>query len=327
MAEPLKDRYNKKFIKEFNGFLLEVVPSFDEKGFTKLVFGKGWKERELKDRMKHIAHCLSEFLPGTYKQQVKILVKTTKRLIAAEKHSLGLEYMLLPDFIEQFGLEEPDTAIKAFEQITPFTSCEFGVRPFTLRYPEKMMRQFLAWSKHKNLHVRRLATEGCRPRLPWAKDHPELVIQLAKKWFGKTTETDKLIKHASRTLLKQGNPELMKLFGFGNPKHIHVEKFKILTPKVKVGGGLSFEFSLKNAAKKATLIRLEYAIYYQKANGSLSKKVYKISEKEYAGNSTTGISKTQSFRPITTRVFHKGLHQVAVVINGVEGDCRDFILV
>ena len=231
-----------------------------------------------------------------------------------------------------------------------------------------MMKQMLAWSKHKHWGVRRLASEGCRPRLPWskalpslkenpapiipilenlrndksrfvrlsvannlndiAKDNPQTVIDLAKRWQGESKDVDWVIKHGCRTLLKQGNVEVMELFGLNSTvENINIEKFQIATPKVKVGDSLEFSFDLLNNNNKRSKIRLEYSIYYQKANGMLTKKVHKISEKEYSENSTTQIVRRHSFRVVTTRKFHLGLHQVAVVINGNEFDKHDFELI
>lgn len=231
-----------------------------------------------------------------------------------------------------------------------------------------MMKQMLVWSKHEHWGVRRLSSEGCRPRLPWAmalpnlkkdptpiipilenlkndparfvrlnvannlndiaKDNPEIVIDLAKKWKGESKEVDWIIKHGCRTLLKQGIPEVMELFGFDSIRNnISMEDFQISSLKVKVGDSLEFGFNLLNHSNKTIKIRLEYGIYYQKANGTLTKKVHKISEKEYTGNSTTRITRKHSFRVVTTRKFHLGLHQIAIIINGSEFEKYDFVLI
>ena len=97
-----------------------------------------------------------------------------------------------------------------------------------------------------------------------------------------------------------------------------VTDFQIVTPNVKVGDKLTFSFSLKNKNASAKTIRLEYAIFYRLANGTLSKKVFKISEKEYPENSEVRVVKNQSFRIITTRVFYPGTHEVSVILNGEE---------
>ncbi|MCC8146325.1 MAG: DNA alkylation repair protein, partial [Bacteroidales bacterium] len=129
------------------------------------------------------------------------------------------------------------------------------------------------------------------------------------------------------TLLKQGNPEIMKLFGLGSVKNIRIENFQISTPKFKVGDSLIFSFKLLNNSDKKIKIRLEYSIYYQKANGTLTKKVCKISEKEYPSNSTTKITRKHSFKVVTTRKFYSGLHQIAIIINGNEFEKHNFNLI
>ncbi len=365
--EPLKNIYNQKFISEFSSAIKQVIPSFDTKEFSKSIFDKEWKNRELKQRMRHITLVLKNQLPDDFEVMINMVLKIINQLQKSDINEQSFEWMFLPEFIELYGLNDLKTSINAFEKITQFTSCEFAVRPFIVKYPKQMIAQMFVWSNHKSEHVRRLATEGCRPMLPWAmalpelkkdpisivpilenlkkdpseyvrrsvannlndiaKNQPQTVIKIAKKWIGKTKETDKLVKHACRTLLKAGNQEIMQLFGFGSVKNIEILAFKIQGLKFKIGDTLAFSFNLKNNNNSASLIRLEYAIYYQKANGTLSKKVFKISEKEYAKNSVTAITKKQSFKIISTRKFHLGLHQVAMIVNGVEFNKFDFWLV
>jgi 3-methyladenine DNA glycosylase AlkC len=336
-----------------------------------------WENRELMQRCRHITTVLKNFLPPDYKEAIAKIHELLNHLkdthdfseVDDTKFGLTLEFGgILSDFVLQYGVDDYETSVKAIEEITQFTSCEFAVRPLILKYPDEMMKQMFAWSNHKHWGVRRLSSEGCRPRLPWAmalpdlkknpapiipilenlkndssrfvrlsvannlnditKDNPKTVIDLAKKWQGKSENIDWIIKHGCRTLLKQGNPEVMELFGFGSvAKNINIKDFQISTPKVKVGDSLEFSFKLLNNNNKKTNIRLEYGLYYQKANGTLSKKVCKISEKEYAEHSTTKINRKHSFKVVTTRKLHPGLHQVAVIINGNEFEKYDFELI
>ena len=377
MAEPFKNMYNEQFLERFSKDLKLVIHDFDSRGFVSQIMDYEWENRELKQRCRHITTVLKKFLPADYKEAIaKILelldyVESTQpdfSVIDDTKFGLTLEYgSILDNYVEQYGLDDYETSVKAIEKITQFSSCEFSVHPFIIKYPDEMMKQMLVWSKHEHWGVRRLASEGCRPRLPWAmalpdlkkdpapiipilenlkndpsrfvrlsvannlndiaKDNPETVIELAKRWQGESEEVDWIIKHGCRTLLKQGNLEIMELFGFGRIKNIRIENLQISTPEVKVGDSLEFRFNLLNSNDKKTKIRLEYGIYYQKANGTLTKKVHKISEKEYAANSTTQITRKHSFRVVTTRKFHLGLHQVAVIINGNEFEKYTFDLI
>ncbi len=377
MAEAFKNMFNEQFFDRFTKDLKRVIDDFDAREFVLQIMNDEWENKEYKQRIAHITTILKKFLPADYKDAIAKILELLDYQEKAQpdfskiddtRFSLTLEYgAILDNYVEQYGLDHYETSIKAIERITQFTSCKFVTHPFIVKYPDEMMAQMLVWSKHEHWGVRRLASEGCRPRLPWAmalpdlknnpapiipilenlkndparsvrlsvannlndisKDNPQIVIDLAKKWHGKSKEIDWIIKHGCRTLLKQGNSEIMELFGLGSVKNISIEDFQISTPKVKVGDSLEFSFNLLNNNNKKNKIRLEYGIYYQKANGTLSKKVCKVSERDYAENSITRITRKHSFKVVTTRKFHPGLHQVSVIINGNEFEKYNFELI
>ena len=278
----------------------------------------------------------------------------------------SLEYMFIPDYIELYGIDEFEPAADALEFVTQFVSCEFAVRPFLLKYEKEMIGRMMKWSKHENHKVRRLSSEGSRPRLPWAmaipslkkdpspilpilenlkndpsewvrrsvanslndiaKDHPEIVIRLAQKWKGISKETDAIIKHGSRTLLKKGHAEILSHYGLKS-EQLHISGFKILTPKVKIGKELVFSFEVLNGSKNKQTLRLEYGLYYMKSNGEWSRKVFKISEKIITPGVKLNVERKQSFRKITTRVFYPGKHKLSIIVNGEEKGVRNFELI
>lgn len=377
MAEAFKNMFNEQFFDRFSKDLKRVIKDFDTPEFLSQTMDDEWGSREFKQRIAHITTTLKKFLPANYKEAIAKIVElldyVEKRMpdfskIDDTKFGLTLEYgWILDNYVEQYGIDDYQTSIKAIERITQFTSCEFATRPFIVRYPEAMMAQMLVWSNHPHWGVRRLASEGCRPRLPWAmalpdlkknpapiipilenlkndpaksvrlsvannlndiaKDNSQVVVDLAKKWHGKSAEVDWILKHGCRTLLKCGNSDIMELFGLGSIESITIANFHISTPKIRVGHSLEFSFNLLNNNNNKVKLRLEYAIYYQKANGTLAKKVHKISEKEYAKNSTKQITRKHSFKVVTTRKLHLGLHQVALIINGNEFEKHDFELI
>ncbi len=364
MAEPLKYVYDRSFLETFTRAVAQVVVDFQSDTYIENIFIDDWESMELKERMRHLAITLHSFLSDNFEQNASSLVAIVKQLKDNGIKENSFEYMFLPDYIEVYGLDHYEASVNAMEHITQFTSCEFAVRPFILRYPYGMIKQLTKWAKHKHHMVRRLATEGSRPRLPWAvaipafkkdpspiipileklrddesetvrrsvannlndiaKDNPELVLTLAKEWKGKSRNTDWVVKHGCRTLLKQGHPEIMPLFGFSAVNNIKIQNLTIQTPIVTIGNDLSFSFELVNQQKQPLLIRLEYGIYFMKYNGTLSRKVFKISEKEYSGSSVTTISRHQPFKIITTRKLYPGKHQVSIIINGHEMDKADF---
>jgi len=361
--EPLKNIYSKAFIDEFTGLLKKVYPALDTNKFTKLVFSKDWAEKELKQRMRHIAAVLREVLPQDYSKATAIIVKCVEERMKGREGQMSLEFMFCPDFVEVYGIDDFETSINAFEKITQYTSAEFAVRPFLIKYPEKMQKQMLKWSTHSNAMVRRLASEGFRPRLPWAmavpylkkdpsiifpvlenlkqdesesvrrsvannlndiaKDHPELVIKLASQWQGQSTELDKVVRHGSRTLLKRGHPGALKHFGLTEVKGVEVSLLKIDKKKIKIGDELKFSFLL--TVKKEAKLRIEYGIDYVKANGKTSRKIFKLSEGVFAKGEHELLRK-QSFRELTTRKHYHGEHAIAIIVNGQEKAVVAFVI-
>lgn len=366
MAEPLKYIYNQDFFKTFINSIQQALPEVKASDFLESIFTSEWEGYELKQRMRHIAQVLHQFLDKDYSIGIKQLLQVFN---FAKEHTtglLGFEFMFFPDYVEVYGLAYFEESVSAMEEITKFTSCEFAIRPFFIKYPEKTLQQMLIWSKHEHAMVRRLSTEGCRPRLPWAmalpafkkdpqpilpilkrlrndssesvrrsvannlndisKDNPELMFELVEPWKGESKDVDWVVKHGCRTLLKQGLPHIMTLFGYSSIKDLEIGEIQINTPEVTIGEVLTFEFTLKNNSSKSALIRLEYGLYFKKANGSLSKKVFKISEKEYQPNQIVNISRNQSFKRISTRKLYPGEHQVAVIVNGNEYKTVSFLV-
>lgn len=362
----LKDIYSPIFYDRLADTLAQTVPSFEKKIFIEQIFDDSFSQKELKDRMRHTTKVLRNFMPDDFGSAAVLLEKTIVLLRKNQHGEDNLAYIFLPDYIEMYGLEDYDNAVKSIEFVTQFISCEFAVRPFIIKYGDQMIDQMKKWALHESHKVRRLASEGSRPRLPWAmalpelkknpetllpllenlkndpseyvrrsvannlndiaKDHPHIVLAVAKKWKGHSKETDAIIKHGSRTLLKQGHPEILSHYGLDS-KGIEISDFKILTPKVKIKESLEFIFTVKNTNDKPKILRLEYAVYYNKANGLLSKKVFKISERIYLPEQKEVIKRKQSFKLITTRKFYPGLHKLSLIINGDEKNTNVFELV
>lgn len=355
--------YNRDFYNKISDAFIKHYPPFKKDKFLSLIFDEAWEKRELKERMHHTALVLNDILPGNYAHKISLL-----KPIAPYCED-GFTGIFFPDFVETLGLDKNNKAVSidALEHFTRYSSSEFAVRPFIIKYGKEMMEQMLRWAHHENEHVRRLASEGCRPRLPWAmalpdfkkdpsqilpiletlkndsseyvrrsvannlndisKDHPNLVLKIAKLWLGNTKETDWIVKHACRTLLKQGNSTAMRLFGFADPTAIKVSDLKIEVPKIKIGETTHFSCSVTNTTAEKTKLRLEYGIYYMKSNGKQNRKVFKISEKEYNANSTEDIRKKIHFKNLTTRKHYTGEHKLSLIVNGVEKELIIFHLV
>lgn len=362
----IKDIYSKPFYEKLAVSLVKVIPEFDQNKFMTAILPSSFLTMEWKERMQHTTRTLHRFMPSNYVESVKLMEPMVAQL---KKDGFGeqqLVFMFLPDYIATYGLEDLDHSVYALELLTQYISAEFAVRPFILKYHNEMLLQMLQWSTHQNYHVRRFASEGSRPRLPWGaaipalkkdptalfpilenlkkdpseyvrrsvannlnditKDHPLTVIEIARKWKGISKETDAIIKHACRSLLKRGHPEILEFYGLDSTG-LGVEDFKITTPQIKINESVEFEFTIQNNDTIDRYIRLEYTLYYLKNNGSLAGKVFKISEKSYPAKSSTLVKRRQSFKLITTRKFYLGQHQLSIVVNGAEKAIADFELI
>lgn len=358
MAEPLKNMYTPAFFEQFANKVKAAYPSFRIDSFIELIYDDLWEQRELKQRFRHITLCLGQTLPPAYEEALAILSS-----IADDCQ--GFPYLFFPDFIEVYGLNHLELSILHLALFTKYSSAEFAIRPFIVRYPEQMMAQMLLWTEHPDPHVRRLASEGSRPRLPWGmalsefkkdpapilpilnalredssdyvrksvanslnditKDHPLLILRMAKEWYGINPGTNWIIKHACRSLLKKGMPEALELFGFDKLSEIAVHSLSLHPKEISMGDDLVFSFTIINQAFAPQKIRLEYGIDFVKANGKRTCKIFKISERLMESGQLE-VTKTHRWREITTRVHYAGEHRLSIRINGIEMAERAFNL-
>ena len=168
MPELLKNRYNYESLYELALSIRAVYPSFRVKDFLNGIMDETWEGLELKARMRQITLNLGRYLPDDYEQALGIIDKVT----AGYPDGFNdFTLMYFPDFVEMYGQDESywDLSIDALERYTQFSTSEFAVRPFIINHEKRMMAQMAAWAGHDNEHVRRLASEGCRPQLPWGQ--------------------------------------------------------------------------------------------------------------------------------------------------------------
>lgn len=345
--EPLKNVYTEAYLTRLADDLRHHDAAFPKSAFLAAIFDAEWPQRELKQRMHHIAATLHDTLNRPYSAALALLKQV------APNYG-GFEAMFFPHFVQIYGLNEWDASIDALAWFTRFSSSEYAVRPFIQQDTSRMMAQMTAWADHENEHLRRLASEGCRPNLPWApalpafkkdpapilpildklkadpalyvrrsvannlnditKKHPDTVLDLAERWHGANPDTDWILKHACRTLLKAGNTRAMRLFGFEDPAAVTVDAFHIAPEVIAIGDAACF--SWKTHCRHTALVRQELAIDFRKSNGSLSRKVFKVSEKEL-GPGTHPHDKAFSFQQRTTRTHYAGEHLAHLIVNGV----------
>ena len=336
----------------------KIWTEFDVQKFSALVLDPKWADRELKQKMRHITECLHQMLPADYPQAVSVLEQVSPQFN-------GFIALSFSDFAECYGLDYWDISMNALAKFTSSCSSEFAVRPFLDKDPERAIQYFYRWAEDENHSIRRLSSEGCRPRLPWgmalpkfkkdpklivpileklkndqdefvrrsvannlndiSKDHPVLVLDLCERWKGQSTEIDRIIKHACRTMLKDGNKRALILFGFANPELLTVTGLSTDKQNLQIGEHLSFSFTLVNHSGKPQKIRLEYRIHYVKSGGKTSAKIFQISEGKFPVGEHF-ITKRQAFTDFTTRTHYAGGHRIEIIVNGESKAETGFLL-
>ena len=156
-----------------------------------------------------------------------------------------------------------------------------------------------------------------------SKDHPQLVLDICERWFGHSKHTDAVIKHACRRMLKAGDKRALMLFGYGDPTGIHLNNLGFDKEELFIGDNLQVSFELTIKENKAYKVRLEYGVYFMKANGKWSRKVFKITENTYAPGRHE-FSKKHSFADQSTRKHYPGEHHIAIIVNGEEKSKASF---
>ena len=167
-------------LKRYFGYDLAVIlgakisavdPGFDQEAFLWDVKTSDLGELELMARVDLLARKLNTHLPGSYTNALAVLVDIYGPENPNETGMFTFGYWLWPiaRFIELYGLDDFETSIRAIEELTKRHTGEHAVRPYIEARPDEMARVMLEWASSENVHVRRLASEGLRPRLPWAR--------------------------------------------------------------------------------------------------------------------------------------------------------------
>ena len=347
--EPLKEMFNKAFYQHFALQVANVYKEFDTKRFLSDVTAN-MEALSLNQRMRNTSVVLKKHLPQDYKKAIAILTKVipnTRR---------GYTNLVFPDFVGMYGHEHFDVSMNALKYFTQFGSSEFAIREFLKRDFSKTISLMHEWAKDKNHHVRRLASEGSRPRLPWSfkldaviadpkttaailealkndeelyvrksvanhlndisKEHPGYMIGLVSGWDKANANTAWIVKHASRTLIKKGHSDSLSVFNFEKNVKATIENFKIKKNTIKLGEALEFSFDLVSGKTTDQKLVIDYVIWYQKKSADLSPKVFKLKELVLQPKQSIAINKKQVFKDFTTRKHSAGEHRVEIQVNG-----------
>jgi 3-methyladenine DNA glycosylase AlkC len=374
MAEPFKNLLHAGLVARMAAHLKRVDPHFDHRRFAARA-GVGLDALEMKARAMHIADALEATLPADFAHACDLIEAALAppwpddRLGSDDPCRDGLEgWALWPvgEVIARSGLGNSVRALRALHAITQRFSAEFAIRPFIVHDPETVFAILQRWTRDPSAHVRRLVSEGSRPRLPWgirlqalvadprptlpllaalqddrsdyvrrsvanhlndiAKDHPALVVDWVRRHGkGASPERLALLRHASRTLIKAGNADMLSAWGLG-ARFIGEAELQLGAARVRLGDRLPLVLTLRSSARGPQRLVVDYAVHHVKADGSRRPKVFKGWTLELAAGEVRLLQRRHPLRAVTTRRCHAGAHRVDVRINGRTLVHADFVL-
>jgi 3-methyladenine DNA glycosylase AlkC len=363
MPEPLKNLIHPALVAEMAELIAGNAPSFDKNRFT-LLASTGLDGLELMERSALIRDALFATLPDHFQEAAAIL-----RASLPTSGRPGLRgWMLLPvnQFVATRGPAHFDIGLDLLKALTPHFTAEFGIRQFIHQDQARALATISTWVDDPDQHVRRLASEGTRPRLPWAMRLPQLVKDPAPilpiltalmddpEDYVRRSVANSLndvakdhpdrvaafiadhIDGASaerRWLLKHASRTLLKkghaqaLANFGFGAAAALEcDLRLVSDEVIYGNGLDFEIRVTNASDVTQSLMIDYAIHHMKSDGSLAPKVFKLKVVTLAPQESQVVQRRHAMRPITTRRYYPGEHRIAILINGAQTASARFAL-
>jgi len=365
MAEPFKLLLNPAVVQALSFHLRRVAgPAFDVDGFEAHALA-GLDGLELKARAMQMADALEAYLPADFDVAVAWLEACLgppgegDELAGFRSSAAGLAgWVVWPmaEFVARRGQTQPERGLQALHAMTQRFSTEWAIRPFIERHPALVWPTLQRWAQDPSAHVRRLVSEGSRPRLPWGlqlkgliadpsptlpllaqlQDDPSAYVRrsvanhlndIAKDHPGRVASW--LAQHLPgasaerQSLLRHASRTLIKaahpqvLHAWGLGQGLQGSVSLVVTPgHIALGQPVELQVELLAAAEASQPLVVDYLIHHVKADGRSSAKVFKGWRLKLAPGEQRSLRKRHAIKPITTRVYYPGVHRVELQVNG-----------
>ena len=357
----LKDAlYNPTKVQKIATEIKAVYPVFNQEAFEKEVI-ESFPDLELKARMYHIRDMLTRHLPQDYKEAANILLQALPEALDNTKSDDDFgDFIYAPygEFVTFHGCctEHVDFSLQALREISKRFSVEFAIRDFINTFPTKTLAVLEACSVSDNYHERRLASEGLRPKLPWAKkltiDYSEPLTHLENLFDDNTRYVTRSVANHLNDIAKEDAPlvietlkrwkasdkqnakemdyiinhALRTLVKQGNEDALELLGY-VYKPDIDVSGftlqnkevsvGEALRFDFKLNAKEDTKLMIDYIIHFRTKAGTFSPKVHKLKKVSLKKGESLTLQKKHPFKAnMTTRTLYEGEHKVELQING-----------
>jgi 3-methyladenine DNA glycosylase AlkC len=362
-VEPFRNLLDAALVRHAGRALAQAWPRFDRARFEKVALD-GLDGLEMKARAMRIADALEATLPPAFDEACGVIEAALGAPVdldapvrdAADPGIGGWMIWPLGEFVARRGIDDPERALATLHALTQRFSAEFALRPFIVRHPALAMATVARWARDPSAQVRRLASEGSRPRLPWglrlhalvadptpmlpiletlqddpspavrrsvanhlndiAKDHPAVVVAWVERHLPHATPQ-------RRALLAHACRTLVKQGHAGVLALWGVgaafdgdATLKAAPRRVRVGGSVTLTIDLRSRSAAPQALVVDYVVHHVKADGRTTPKVFKGWKLTLAPGECRTLVKRHSFAPITTRRYHAGEHAIDVQVNG-----------
>ena len=328
---------------------IAASPRFDGQAFLGSA-SNGLDALSIMERVRHIADALAGALPADYTTALPIVRAMGPRL------GHGFQAVAITEYVARHGLSDFDASMEALAELTQYGTAEFAIRPFLAQDPARTLTVMQGWTGNANEHVRRLASEGCRPRLPWAarvpaikadptlgapilealkddpavyvrksvanhlndiaKDRPDWLLDRLATWPQDKAATKWIVRHALRTLIKAGDPRALALIGVGHGAAVAINRFVIEPAVVRLGDQIVIAADMRSTGTETQKLVVDYRIHYARAGGKTATKVFKWKGFDLNPGKKATLTIRQTIRDFSTRRHHPGHHKVDLIVNG-----------
>jgi len=364
----LKDMIDRQLVEQIAGRIAVVHPPFEQGSFIASVSAE-LDDLELKQRFAWVADKLRKYLPDDYPTALEILLRILDDADGRFEpiEDPGFRLLPIPTFVYRHGLDHLEASLDAMYMITRHTSCEGAIRPYIIHHPQATLARLHQWALDENEHVRRLASEGSRPRLPWwsqltdliadptpslallerlkddpslyvrrsvanhlndiGKDHPELLLARMEAWSKGASDERLWLINHALRTLVKRGDQRALAILGYGPAAVELSNLRLEPAVLQFGDELEFGFSLRNIGAEAQNLMIDFVAHFLKANGSTAPKVFKLKKMRLPAGETASISKRVAIRPISTRKYYPGWQRLEIQVNGRVLGGADFELV
>lgn len=365
----LKDQlFNEQTVRQLAQAINLAEPSFAVDDFVSRTLAQ-FPALELKERIHCLVTTLAEFLPADFLAAREVLLAALPPPLDPnlQDDDFGEFIWVVPgEYVARFGCRDEylQASLAFLGEATQRFSSEFAVRPFLHAYPQQTLAHVHAWVDDAHYHVRRLASEGIRPFLPWGQrvvlplqdivevldrlhgDHTRFVtrsvantlndisrldaavaVDTVKGWQAAGRQRQAELQWMARHSLRTlvKDSDVQALTLLGYPADPVFSVSRVkMNRTVRVGEDFCWQGELTSRRKQK--LRINLRLYFLKANGTHAVKVFAIKDLEMSRGEKISLIKKVAFKPQTTRVLYPGAHYAQLVVNGVTRPKRAFQL-